>query len=158
MSASYKRLRKFLEIRSANYRSRPGVIEHVHEWIGPDAIQHDLTEHDLEQLLAEHSAALDELKQLRAEREGALVWNEWCVRILIGGGAVSMDYEDETEARIRYRELLDHPEKVRRLVYDATSYPGEIGAVELLCRTNWQGDYRVVEAAPQQPVPDGGAA
>lgn len=103
-------------------------------------------------------AAVDELKQLRAEREGALVWNEWCVRILIGGGAVSMDYEDETEARIRYRELLDHPEKVRRLVYDATSYPGEIGAVELLCRTNWQGDYRVVEAAPQQPVPDGGAA
>lgn len=99
---------------------------------------------------------LEQVERQRAERQGALVWEEWCVRILISGGAVSMDYEDETDAQIRYRELLDHPEKVRRLVSDATSYPGKIGAVELLCRTNWQGDYRVVESTPQQPASDGG--
>lgn len=67
MSESYKRLRKFTEIRSANYRSRAGVIETVHEYVGPDAVAHDLTEHDLEQLVAEHAALAAEVKQLRAQ-------------------------------------------------------------------------------------------
>lgn len=67
MSESFNRVRRFTEIRSANYRSRPGVIETVHEYVGPDAVAHDLTEHDLEQLVAEHSAALEELEQCREE-------------------------------------------------------------------------------------------
>lgn len=67
MSEPFNRVRRFTEIRSANYRSRPGVIETVHEYVGPDAVAHDLTEHDLEQLVAEHAALAAEVKQLRAQ-------------------------------------------------------------------------------------------
>lgn len=68
MPESFNRVRRFTEIRSANYRSRPGVIETVHEYVGPDAVAHDLLEHDLEQVVAEHAALLAEVEKLRAER------------------------------------------------------------------------------------------
>lgn len=67
MSESFKRVRRFTEIRSANYRSRPGVIETVHEYVGADAVAHVLTEHDLEQVVAEHAALLVEVEQRREE-------------------------------------------------------------------------------------------
>lgn len=112
----------------------------------------DILTHDEE---ADLCAALDELEQLRTERAGGMAWDEWFVRILIGDGAVTREYDDETEARIRYREFVDHHAKAWRIVQDSTSYPSPIRSIELLCRTNWDGDYRVVESTPQQPAPEG---
>lgn len=55
-TTSTGRVRKFLEICDANYRNRGNVIQTVFEFVGPDPVEHKLTMHDLEALMAEHNA------------------------------------------------------------------------------------------------------
>lgn len=105
MSESFNRLRRFVEIRSANYRSRPGIIETVYEYVGPDSVGHDLTEHDLEQVVAEHAVLLAEVEQLR---ETARVVNE--------GAAFYQRKYDEVKARADAAEILVRRYEARALL------------------------------------------
>lgn len=99
-TTSTGRVRRFLEIRDANYRNRGNVIESVHEWIGPDPVEHELTAHDLEALMAERNTLTKRVAELEAELASlGRPTTEWGIRER--PGAESVEHSGFTTARLK---------------------------------------------------------